>query len=172
MNDLIAKKYAKAISSNDIEEFYTNLTILNSIFLEEKFQILIQSNQIKKQKKLEFIFSFFDKMSPKFKNFLKLLVENSRLILIPQILKELQKQKALNDNTFLGVIYTQEKLDDSKIKDIQARLSAKFNVNIRLENQHSQNEGVKIALEELGYEISFSMKTIQNRMSEFVLKII
>ena len=36
----------------------------------------------------------------------------------------------------------------------------------------TQIDGVKIALEELGYELSFSMKTLQNKLSEFILKTI
>lgn len=171
-NDVIAKKYAKAVAIEDANEFYENLCRLNSAFVLPKFKILIESNQIKKEKKVELLCSFFENLSPHFKNFLKLLVENSRLSCIPQLVKELERQKSSQENAYLGVVYTKEALSETSLNELEAKLSSKFNVKIKLRNQISQNDGVKIALEELGYEISFSMEALQKKMSEFILKII
>ncbi|EAL7206984.1 ATP F0F1 synthase subunit delta, partial [Campylobacter coli] len=74
MNDLIAKRYAKAIALRaDISEFYDNLSVLSSAFASPKFKNIIESNQIQKEKKLEFVISLIEKASPSFNNFLKLL---------------------------------------------------------------------------------------------------
>ncbi|WP_276883537.1 F0F1 ATP synthase subunit delta [Campylobacter cuniculorum] len=171
MNDLIAKKYAKAVAPRaDMNEFYNNLCVLNSAFTLPKFKTLIESTQIKKDKKLELIHSFFTQMSPNFKNFLKLLAENSRLSYIPQIVKELEKEISYKGKTYLGVVYTQENLDEEKLKELENKLSTRLNAKIKLKNQLNQDKGVKITLEELGYEISFSMKDLQNKISEFILK--
>ncbi|HEF9483260.1 TPA: F0F1 ATP synthase subunit delta [Campylobacter coli] len=173
MNDLIAKRYAKAIALRaDISEFYDNLSILSSVFASPKFKNIIESNQIQKEKKLEFVISLIEKASPSFNNFLKLLAENSRLSCIPQIAKELERQKSFKENIFLGTVYSKEVLSEDNIKELENRLSAKFGVKIKLQNKVGLNEGVKISLEELGYEISFSMKALQNKMSEYILKII
>ncbi|EAH9814639.1 ATP F0F1 synthase subunit delta, partial [Campylobacter coli] len=52
MNDLIAKRYAKAIALRaDISEFYDNLFVLSSAFASPKFKNIIESNQIQKEKK-------------------------------------------------------------------------------------------------------------------------
>ncbi|WP_252195531.1 F0F1 ATP synthase subunit delta [Campylobacter vulpis] len=173
MMNMVAKKYAKAIALRaDAGELYENLRILASAFALAKFRILAESAGIKKEKKLELIQSFFEKFSPNFNNFLKILIENSRLSCVPHIVKELERQNAFKENIFLGVVYASEKLDEQSLKEFENKLSAKFNVKIKLSVQITQIDGIKIALEELGYELSFSMKTLQNKLSEFILKTI
>lgn len=169
----VAKKYVKAIAlRTDARDFYENLRILASAFTLAKFRILVESTEIKKEKKLELIQSFFEQLSPNFKNFLKILIENSRLSCVPYIVEELERQNAFKENVFFGVVYTSENLDEQSLKELENKLSAKFNVKIQLSVQMTQIDGVKIALEELGYELSFSMKTLQNKLSEFILKTI
>lgn len=173
MKTLVAKKYAKAIALRiDKQEFYEHLCLLTSALNDVKFKILMESNQINKEKKLEFISSFFEKINPKFQNFIKLLINNSRLDCIPQITKELEREKSFQENIFLGVVYTTQALNKVQLKNLEESLSSKFNVNIKLKNESSDNDKVKISLEELGYELSFSMQTLQRKMSEFILKII
>ncbi len=171
MNDLIAKKYAKAIALRaDMNEFYDNLCVLNSAFILPKFKVLIESTQVKKEKKIELLSSFFTTLNPNFKNFLKLLTQNSRLSYIPQIVKELEKERSLREKIYLGVVYTKENLSEDKLKELESKLSTKLGVKINLKNELNQESGVKIALEELGYELSFSMKELSHKMSEFILK--
>ena len=91
---------------------------------------------------------------------------------MPYIVEELERQNAFKENVFFGGVYTSENLDEQSLKELENKLSAKFNVKIQLSVQMTQIDGVKIALEELGYELSFSMKTLQNKLSEFILKTI
>ncbi len=173
MENLIAKRYAKAIALRaDIDEFYENLCVLSSAFLSPKFKSIIESIQIKKEKKIELLDSFFEKKNINFQNFLKILVQNSRLGYIPQIAKEIQKQKSFKENTFLGVVYSKEILNQTELNNLEFKLNRKFNANIKLNNQINKDDSVKIKLEELGYELSFSMRTLQNKLNEHILKII
>ncbi|AXP09157.1 F0F1 ATP synthase subunit delta [Campylobacter hepaticus] len=173
MEKLIARRYAKAIiSRSDIDEFYHNLCIINSVFALTQFKNIIESNQINKIKKLELLISFFEVKNSNFENFLKLLVYNSRLEYIPYIVKELEREKAIKENMFMGVIYSRENINEENLKDLEIKLSKKFNTNIKLINKITQNDGIKIELEELGYELSFSMKALQNKLNEYILKII
>ncbi|MBZ7953886.1 F0F1 ATP synthase subunit delta [Campylobacter sp. W0018] len=173
MDNLIAKKYAKAIiERTDIEDFYHRLSVLNSAFCMPKFKDIINSSQIQKDKKLDLLNSFFEKANPNFINFLKILLKNSRLDCIPQIFKELQRQKALKENICQGVVYSKETLSDDKIKELENKLNLKLKTKIKLKNEINQKDGVKIYLEELGCEIAFSMKAFQNKISEYILKII
>ncbi len=99
MENIIARRYAKAIASRaDINDFYQNLCILNSAFVLPKFKNIIESNEIKKERKMEFLDSFFDIKNSSFQNFLRLLIENSRLECIPQIVKELERCKINHKN--------------------------------------------------------------------------
>lgn len=171
MSDLIARKYAKAIMPRaDVGEFYSNLCVLNSAFILPKFQTLIKSTQIRKEKKVELLISLFAQVSPSFENFLRLLAQNSRLSCIPQIVKELEKERSSRENVYPGIVYTKENLSGEGLRDLENRLCTKLGVKIQLQNHLSQDDDVRITLEELGYEISFSMKTLQSKMSEFILK--
>ncbi|HEB7711708.1 TPA: F0F1 ATP synthase subunit delta, partial [Campylobacter jejuni] len=133
MENIIARRYAKAIASRaDINDFYQNLCILNSAFVLPKFKNIIESNEIKKERKMEFLDSFFDIKNSSFQNFLRLLIENSRLKCIPQIVKELERQKAFKENIFVGIVYSKEKLSQENLKDLEVKLNKKFNANIKL----------------------------------------
>lgn len=173
MENIIARRYVKAIASRpDMNDFYQNLCILNSAFVLPKFRNIIESREIKKERKMEFLNSFFDIKNSSFQNFLRILIENSRLGCIPQIVKELERQKAFQENIFVGIVYSKENLSQESLKEFEIKLNKKFNANIKLNNKISQNDSVKIELEELGYELSFSMKAFQNALNEYILKII
>ncbi len=59
MENIIARRYAKAIASRaDINDFYQNLCILNSAFVLPKFKNIIESNEIKKKEKWNFLILF------------------------------------------------------------------------------------------------------------------
>ncbi|CAG9960221.1 F0F1 ATP synthase subunit delta, partial [Campylobacter lari] len=110
--------------------------------------------------------------SDAFKNFINLIVDNKREMLIPEITKELSEQKASKENTFLGQVYSKEKLSEEEIKNLEEKLSLKFNAKIRLDSKISDNDSVKISLDGLGYEISFSMQSLKAKMNEYILKAI
>ena len=103
-------------------------------------------------------------------NFLKILTQNSRLYLIPFVLEELRKQKALKEQIYSGIVFSKNEVDSSKLLELEKALSKKFAVNIKLTNKLSKDSGVKISLDELGYEISFSMQNLQMKMSDYILK--
>ncbi|EDP6874750.1 F0F1 ATP synthase subunit delta [Campylobacter lari] len=173
MEKVIAKTYAKAIlERNDFENFYSNLLELSSVFASNKFIDILNSYEIKQDKKLELILSLLDNPSDAFKNFINLIVDNKREMLIPEIIKELSEQKASKENTFLGQVYSKEKLSEEEIKNLEEKLSLKFNAKIRLDSKISDNDSVKISLDGLGYEISFSMQSLKAKMNEYILKAI
>ncbi|EAI5630683.1 ATP F0F1 synthase subunit delta, partial [Campylobacter lari] len=61
MEKVIAKTYAKAIlERNDFENFYSNLLELSSAFVSNKFIDILNSYEIKQDKKLELILSLLD----------------------------------------------------------------------------------------------------------------
>lgn len=57
---------------------------------------------------------------------LRLLIENSRLECIPQIVKELERQKAFKENIFVGIVYSKEKLSQENLKDLEVKLNKKI----------------------------------------------
>lgn len=171
MQTLIAKKYAKAIlARDDFESFYQGLNLILQGFENEKFRLIVESCELKKSDKLELILSFFDEIKPSFKNFIKLLVQNSRLNIISDIVSELSRQKALQENVYLGIVFSPNPLQKKELDELEKSLSKKFQASIKLENQIGQDQGVKVSLQELGYELSFSMQSLENKMSDYILK--
>ena len=171
MDNLVAKRYAKAIlAQKNADEFYELLSAVAPAFGQEKFRLILGSNELDKQKKLEFVRSLFDKPKANFVNFLQILAQNSRLDLIPQILRELARQKALKEQIYQGVVFSQKLLDKKALAQLEKKLSDKFKVSIKLSNETSEAKGIKISLDELGYELGFSMDSLKAKMSEFILK--
>lgn len=173
MNDVIAKTYAKAIlDREDFEEFYSQLAYLSSAFGVQKFTDILKSYEIKREQKVELFISLLNNPSDSLRNFLTLIVNNARESLIPAIVEELSRQKALNENTFFGKVYSKEQLNADEIKNLEEKLSRKFSANIKLDSKISDIDGVKISLDGLGYEISFSMQSLKAKMNEYILKAI
>lgn len=171
MDDLIAKKYALAIlGRKDANSFYENLQGILGAFNEPKFSLILSSNEVKKDEKFNLISSFFTKPSKEFVNFLKILSVNSRLNLIPKITAELGKQRALKAQIYSGVVHSPKPLKKDDLANLEDKLSKKFKVKIELENEISTQKGVKIALDELGFQISFSMQDLEAKLSDYILK--
>lgn len=171
MDNLVAKKYAKAILTRaDSNEFYELLKQITPAFKLDKFKLILSSNEIKKEEKFEFITSFFQNAKPQFVNFLKLLAQNSRLDLIPHIAEELRKQKALKEQIYSGTVFSNTAIHKDELANLEQKLSKKFGVSVKLDNQITDTQGIKMSLDELGYEISFSMQSLKSKMSEYILK--
>lgn len=172
MDNLIAKRYAQAIlTQKNADEFYELLSTLVGAFSLEKFKAILNSSQISKDEKLKFISSCLDKGKPNFMNFLKILAQNSRLNLIPQIAQELGRQKALKAQIYEGVVHSPKALHKKELDELEKKLSQKFKLTIRLRNEtNAATQGIKISLDELGYELGFSMQALKSKMSEYILK--
>lgn len=173
MDTLIAKKYANAIILDKLtDNFFEKLNFISQAFYIDKFNLIINSNEISKDKKLNLILSFCDNVDDKFLNFLKLLANNSRLSYIPYIAQELKKQKDIMKNSYEGFIYTKEKIQEDKLKQIEEKISNKLNSKITLKNILNNEDGVKVSIDDLGYEIAFSVDILKNKISEYILKTI
>lgn len=171
MDNLVAKRYAKAIlSQKNSGDFYELLQSLIPAFSLEKFRLILGSSELSKDDKFNFVSSFFGKKEANFLNFLKILALNSRLGLIPEIFEELKRQKALKEQIYEGVVFSQKALAKKELDELEKKLSQKFKVSIKLKNEISENQGIKISLDELGYELGFSMNSLKAKMSEFILK--
>lgn len=172
MHSTIAKRYAKAISlDQNHEDLEQGLRTLASAFKDAKFLKIIASYDLSKDKKIEFLLSLLTATKP-LQNLITILAYNSRLGLIPLIVEELNKARALKEGSYLGVIYSKETLTQDEISRFEKNLSQKFQANIKLENKINKTNGIKIALDELGYELSFSMQSLRAKMSDYILKTI
>lgn len=177
MSDIVVKRYAKAIiekfEKNELETLLKNLKVISDAFKIDKFKSIINSPIVEQTKKNELIFSLFkEKIDIKFSNFLKLLSENKRFDLIPDILSNIETKVASFNNQYKGVIYSNDNLSLKEVQKIEEIFSKKFNANINLDFNKGDYNGIKVDIEELGVELSLSIDNLKQNMSEYILKAI
>ncbi len=176
MSNQIARKYVKALMKSfgdeKLKEVYGSLRELSSACELDKFNNIIESPDMDSQKREEFMLSLNENSDVKFVNFLKLLSHNNRLDLIPEICNELKYQEALKNNEFSGVIMSDFEISQDKIDALEESFSKKFNSTIRLAKSDVEYPGVKVKIDDLGLEVSFSLERLKAQMSEYILKAI
>lgn len=176
MKELVAKKYVKAImsdlSNNELEGFINSLSTIVNAFKIHKFRNIIISPSVKNDDKVDFILSLSDDKNSKFVNFIKLLGENKRLELLPNIVDELITQKAKMDNVFHGKIYGNFDINQRQIEELENSFSKRFNAKIILQAVKNDYNGIKIELDDLGVEASLSIDRLKSQMTEYILKAI
>ncbi len=127
MNDLIAKRYVKALlDGRDVKSataIYDDLKTISLAFSEEKFNSIVASSEVSSDDKVNLVISFVDKCSDDLKNLIKLLGTNKRIDLIPEIVSELEGQISKMNNTYTGVVYTNKKLTAKYVSSIEEQFS-------------------------------------------------
>lgn len=174
MIDLVAKRYVKALldGSNitQVNAVCDELNKISSAYADEKFVAIVSSSEIANSKKVEFIISLVDNISTTTQNLIKLLSDNKRLNIIPFIFHELRNQISVLNNSYTGVVYTNKKLDSSYVDSITEKFSKKFNINLTLEQNICDYDGIKVDIDGLGVEISFSKERLKSQMIDHILK--
>ncbi len=174
MNDLIAKRYVKALlDGRDVKSataVCNDLKTISLAFAQERFISIISSSEVKSSDKVELVISFLKKSEDSLKNFIKLLGEKKRLDLIPEIVKELEARIAKMNNSHTGVVYTNKKLSAKYVSSIEAEFSKKFDVKLSLSQNVCDYDGIKVDIDSLGVEISFSKQRLKSQMINHILK--
>lgn len=177
MREIVAKKYVKAlILALDADEFNKvsdEISKLAAAFSLAKFNYIIDSPIIDAKSKVEFLLTLVDdSKNEKLANFLMLLSHRGRLHLIPEVAREFEYQKALRDSKFRGLISGNIQLSDAQKSELEQKFSKKFDVNIEFQTIKSEFNGIKIEIDDLGVEVSFSIDRLKAQMSEYILKVI
>jgi F-type H+-transporting ATPase subunit delta len=174
MVDLIAKRYVKALldgkKPKQASAIAEELSQISSAYANEKVTFIVSSTEVDNKRKVEFILSLVDKLSDTTKNLIKLLGDNKRLDIIPIISSELKKQISVLNNSYTGVIYTNNKLENSYVESITEKFSKKFNIDLQLEQNICDYDGIKVDIDGLGVEISFSKQRLKTQMIDHILK--
>ena len=175
MNDLVAKRYVKAlIEGRDIQvinSLSNSLNMISSAFGDEKFISIISSPEVADCSKVDLIISLVDTANDNtLKNFIKLLGEKRRLSLLPFIATELNTQIAKINNSFVGVVYTNLELSSDYVSSIEEQFSRKFDVKLSLSQKACDYDGIKVDIDGLGVEISFSKERLKSQLIDHILK--
>ena len=179
MIDIIANRYAEALfqlseEENITKEIYNELhSVLNIIKSNKDLDNVLKSPLVAKAEKVQLIETLFNnKINNNLKNFLKILVEKGRISSLKSI--ELTFKQLLNDrdNIIEGTVISAIPLTGEKVKELEEKLSKKYNKNVTLENKVDKSilGGVLIRLGNI--QIDGSVKTrldnIKDQLSQVI----
>ncbi|WP_368029810.1 F0F1 ATP synthase subunit delta [Arcobacter sp. s6] len=175
MNDLVAKRYVKALvdgrDSTAITAVSNKLNVISSAFADEKFNSIVSSPEVAVASKVDLVISLVESANDGIlSNFIKLLAEKRRLTLLPFIAKELNSQIAKMNNSYVGVVYTNQELSNDYVSSIEEQFSKKFDVKLSLSQNVCDYDGIKVDIDGLGVEISFSKERLKSQLIDHILK--
>lgn len=174
MVELVAKRYVKALmsqrDSDGLNAVYKELKIIASAFNDDKFELILNSTDIAVESKIELILSFLDNGSTTIVNLVKLLAEKKRLDIVPEIIKVLDKELAVLNNSYTGIVYTNKELSSLDIDKLNSQFSKKFNVHLKLSQNICDYDGIKVDIDGLGCEIGFAKSRLRSQMIDHILK--
>lgn len=142
MIDVIANRYAEALfqlseEENITKEIYNELhNVVDIVKSNKDLDNVLKSPLVAKSEKVQLIETLFNnKINNNLKNFLKILVEKGRINSLKSI--ELTYKGLLNDkyNILEGTVISAIALTDKKVKELEEKLSKKYNKNVTLENE-------------------------------------
>ena len=173
MEELIAKRYASALSSvsKDLPAILEVLSVLSEVTSSAEVKSALTSPIISSEKKTEMILSTLDsKADVSLVNFIKILGENSRLDLIPAITKVLNSDQQRISNKYDGVLKSASILDENALKDLEKTLKKYTGSTIKLTQEKTDLEGLRVSVDDLGIEVNFSKQRVKEQLIDFIKK--
>lgn len=179
MIDVIANRYAEALfqlseEENITKEIYNELhDVVELIKNNKELDNVLKSPLVAKNEKTQLIEALFNnKINNNLKNFLKILVEKGRISSLKSI--ELTFKELLNDkhNIIEGTVISAIALTEKQVKELEEKLSKKYNKNVTLENEVDQSilGGVLVRLGNT--QIDGSVKTRLNNIKDQLTQVI
>jgi len=173
MEELIAKRYAKALSSvsKNVAAIVDVLNVLSSSIETKEVQIALTSPIVSNEKKTEMILATLgDGADTTLVNFIKILGENKRLDLIPAIAKVLNSDLQKVSNEYEGVLTSKKTLDAKALSNLEETLKKYTGSSIKLTQEKSNLDGLRVSVDDLGIEVNFSKQRVKEQLIDFIKK--
>ncbi len=172
MEELIAKRYAKALSSvsKDIAGVLEVLNVLSEVVSSKEIKSTLTSPIISSESKTEMILSALSDDDKTLVNFIKILGENRRLDLIPAITKVLNSDQQRVSNEYEGVLKSASSLDEAVLANLEETLKKYTGSTIKLTQEKSDLDGIRVSVDDLGIEVNFSKQRVKEQLIDFIKK--
>ncbi len=173
MEELIAKRYASALSSvsKNLPAILEVLNVLTEITSTSEVKSALTSPIVSSEKKTEMILSTLGKSADaSLVNFIKILGENKRLDLIPAIAKVLNADQQRKANEYEGVLKSASTLDANALADLEKTLKTYTGSTIKLTQEKTDLEGLRVSVDDLGIEVNFSKQRVKEQLIDFIKK--
>ena len=177
MEELVAKRYTKALNeslgSDALENTHALFSAIKTSFDNDTFVNIMQNPDVPNNDKESILLDAVkNAKSDKINNFIKLLVEHKRIMVIPAIAEELRKTIANEKNSYDGFIYSDAQMDEASLQGIAAGLEKKLDAKINLTFVKTDIDGIKVEVTDLGLEINFSKSRLASQIIDHILKAI
>ena len=172
MEELIAKRYAKALSSvsKDLPGILEVLNVLSEVVSSAEIKSTLTSPIISSEDKTAMILSAFSDDDVILVNFIKILGENGRLDLIPAITKVLNSDQQRVSNEYEGVLKSASSLDEAVLVNLEETLKKYTGSTIKLTQEKSDLDGIRVSVDDLGIEVNFSKQRVKEQLIDFIKK--
>ncbi|MEA2048260.1 MAG: F0F1 ATP synthase subunit delta [Campylobacterota bacterium] len=172
MEELIAKRYAKALSSvsKDISAIADVLNTLSEAIQVEEVMSALKSPLMTESKKTDMILSAVSDDDNTLVNFIKVLGENKRLDLIPAIAKVLNSGLQKESNQYEGILRSSEKLPKEELSKLEKTLTKYTGSKIKLKQEKTDLDGLRVSVNDLGIEVNFSKQRVKEDLIDFIKK--
>lgn len=142
MIDTVASRYAQAlfqvgIDGNNADDLYNELKAVVDILNQNtEFFGILKSPLIGKEEKKSLISNVFSQnTSNEIANFLKILIDKDRISFLDQINDVYKKLLNEKNNVIEGTVISAIAMKESDVKDLEMRLSEKYNKTVLLKNE-------------------------------------
>ena len=177
MEELVAKRYLKALkkvfNSDQLIELSLVFSALAEGFSNENFVEFMQNPEIGNDSKATFLLDAVRSVeSNELNNFMRLLIEERRIEIIPALSKEMKKEVARLTSSYKGCVYSNDLVDQATLDQLSKGIGKKIDSHVDLEFVKYDFDGIKVEIEDLGFEIDFSKSKIDAQIIEHVLQAI
>jgi len=171
---MVVEKYTKALllslKEEEITPTYEAIAKIASVVKNSKFVLIIKSPLLSIDEKVKILSQIAQYDNPKFLNFLRIVLENKRENLLKEICLNLHEKVSFHFNTFNGKV--EGNITEDVLKEIEDKLSKKFNANIKLLLEKSDLNGIKVFVDVLNVEVAINEEKIKSNLIDYILKAI
>lgn len=175
MKDQIAKRYTDALvdgmSTDDIVALQEIFASLTTTLEDDKIKAVFSSPYMNDAQREEILLkAVASAKSDKVNNIIKLLVEKRRVDVFGAIADSLALIVAKQNKAYAGTIFANSDIQKETLKKFSDNIGKKVDANISFESVKDDYNGVKVAVDDLGIEVSFSKSNVRNQMIQHILK--
>lgn len=179
MINVIASRYAEALFQVG-EELNTTIKLndeLNSVVAilksNKEFYDILKSPLVAKGEKKDLIDKVFNNnLSNNLSNFLKIIIDKDRVSAIESVQKSFKELLNEKNNIIEGIAITAVAMNQEEIKQLESKLSRKYNKNVTLQNKVDKSVlgGVLVRLgnEEMDGTVKSRLAGMKNTLSQVI----
>jgi F-type H+-transporting ATPase subunit delta len=173
MNELIAKRYAKAlmelVPDKELPAVLAALRELQKSFTAPEAAELIASPLVGHARKFDLLIApLKKKIDGRLYRLLELMSEKGRLDLVPQLAEILAFEIKKRGNKFEGTVEADEALPKEEIKRLEEVLAKYSGAKIKLKQIGKSGDGLRVSVEDLSLELNFSKTRVKSDLLDFI----